>query len=77
MNLFPPWSAAINPPWYKEKVSLGYHFLASPPLSPFGYQSYIVINYSRLIVQWVLFFLLMVAAHYTVGPLLRMRGSKK
>lgn len=71
MNLFPPWSAAINPPQYPEKVFLGYHFLTRPPQSPFGYQSYVVIDVKLLILQWVIFFILIVLAHLAVEPVLR------
>jgi hypothetical protein len=71
MNLFPPWSAAINPPKYPEKVSMGYHFITSPPLSPFGYQSYIVIDFKRLIIQWVLFFIIVLFAHIAVVPIMK------
>lgn len=76
MNLFPPWSAAINPPQYPDKVFLGFHFITSPPQSPFGFQSYVVINFKLLIIQWIIFFLVVLLAHFAVGPLLRRYSGK-
>ncbi len=71
MNLFPPWSAAIDPPKYMEKIPLGCHFIAYPPQSPFGYQSYIVIDFPRLILEWVVFFAIMLVIYYAAEPVIK------
>jgi hypothetical protein len=78
MNLFPPWSAAINPPKYPEKIFLGYHFFMAPPQSPFGYQSYIVVDLTILVIQWAIFFALILAAHFLATPIANrlQRGDK-
>lgn len=57
MGIFPPWKALSDPDGEKTLVSLGYHFIGSPPLSPFGYKSYVIIDYARIAIQWGLAFL--------------------
>ena len=52
MNLFPPWNAVVNPPADNETVFVGYRFISDPPHSPYGYGSIIIVNYTRLLVQW-------------------------
>jgi hypothetical protein len=52
MNIFPPWNAVVNPPANNETVFVGYRFISDPPHSPFGYGSIIIVNYTRLLVQW-------------------------
>lgn len=52
MTLYPPWRALANPPDYNVSEPIGYSIFLRPPHSPLGYQSYVVINYSRLFLQW-------------------------
>lgn len=52
INLFPPWIAWPNPSADAKSVSIGYGLLISPPQSPMGYESYVVINFGRLFLQW-------------------------
>lgn len=52
MTLFPPWRAVSNPPGYDVTQSIGYGIFMRPPRSPLGYESYVVINYGRLFLQW-------------------------
>jgi len=62
INIFPPWAAVTNPPDYLIKESIGYSLIISPPQSPLGYESYVVINYTRLFIQWgIVVFLTIVA----------------
>lgn len=53
-TLYPPWKALTNAPDYDVSQAIGYGPLFSPPNSPLGYDSYVVINYSRLFLQWAL-----------------------
>lgn len=52
MTLYPPWTAVTNPPDYSVKQSIGYGIFMRPPRSPLGYESYVVINYGRVFLQW-------------------------
>ena len=52
MGVFPPWNAVVRPPLNNDTVFVGYGFIGNPPHSPFGFESYIVINYMRLLMQW-------------------------
>ncbi|MBE0646899.1 MAG: hypothetical protein IH596_03855 [Bacteroidales bacterium] len=53
MTFYPPWTAVTNPPEYDVTHAIGYGSFISPPESHFGYESYIIINYGRLFLQWV------------------------
>jgi hypothetical protein len=57
MGIFPPWRALSDPDGERTMVSMGYHFIGSPPLSPFGYKSYVIIDYTWIAIQWGLVFL--------------------
>jgi len=70
MNLFPPWVAWLHPPGYTESVSIGYGLIISPPGSKYGYDSYVSINYGRLLLQWI------IIAVATGGTLIIARGKK-
>ncbi len=59
-NIFPPWIAVTDPPDYLIQEAIGYSFIFSPPQSPLGYESYVVINYSRLFIEWGILVFLMV-----------------
>jgi hypothetical protein len=52
MTLYLPWKAVVNPPEYTISESIGYGFITSPPNSPLGYESFVVIDYLRLLFQW-------------------------
>jgi len=52
MTLYPPWTAVSNPPDYSVTQSIGYGIFLRPPHTPLGYESYVVINYGRLFLQW-------------------------
>lgn len=62
INLFPPWVALTNPSQDSTLVSIGYGLLMSPPQSPMGYESYVVINYTRLFIQWGVVLIMTTAA---------------
>ena len=59
LNLFPPWQTYSNPPNYDIRFSLGFHFFLYPPQSPLGYESYVVINYTTLFIEWGLLILML------------------
>jgi|GEM_PF-790372 hypothetical protein len=67
INLFPPWVAWLNPPGYTESVNIGYGLLLSPPQSKFGYESYVSINYLRLLIQWVLLLVIIITGMLLAG----------
>jgi len=48
---FPPWHV-VSSPDYSITQSIGYGFITRPPDSHMGYESYVVINYGRLFLQW-------------------------
>jgi len=52
ITLYPPWIAVAYPPDYSVSQSIGYGIFMRPPHSPLGYESYVVINYMRLLLQW-------------------------
>ncbi len=52
MTLYPPWTAVTSPPDYNVTKSIGYGIFMRPPHSPLGFESYVVINYGRLFLQW-------------------------
>lgn len=52
MTLYPPWRAVSNPPEYDVTQFIGYGVFMRPPHSPLGYESYVVIYYGRLFLQW-------------------------
>jgi len=54
INLFPPWMAYLEPPEYTVSKAVGYSLIISPPQSPHGYESYVVINYGRLFLEWAI-----------------------
>ena len=58
LNFFPPWKTYTNPPEYTLSESLGYSFILSPPVSPFSYEAYVVMDYTRLFVQWAILILI-------------------
>ena len=62
INLFPPWIAWLNPSEHSKSVSIGYGLLISPPQSPMGYESYVVIDYTRLFIQWGVVLIMTTAA---------------
>jgi len=67
INLFPPWKAITNPPDYNESARIGYSFLLTPPHSPYGYESYVVINYLRLFMQWGILIVLTLIIFFVTG----------
>lgn len=52
ITLYPPWTAVANPPDYLVTESVGYALFFKPPPSHLGYESYVVINYGRLFLEW-------------------------
>ncbi|NQV03534.1 MAG: hypothetical protein HQ542_12870 [Bacteroidia bacterium] len=52
ITAYPPWTAVTNPPEYDVTIAIGYGLFLHPPNSPLGYESYVVINYWRLFLQW-------------------------
>ena len=70
INAFPPWIALLHPPDYPDSVSIGYAFIFAPPKSPFGYESYVAINFGRLFIQWGVILLATIA-----GIFLRKKSS--
>jgi len=69
MNIFPPWNAVVNPPTNNETVFVGYRFISDPPHSPFGYGSIIIVNYTRLLVQWGVLIFFALALYFYFGKL--------
>ncbi|TSA30483.1 MAG: hypothetical protein D4R67_00310 [Bacteroidetes bacterium] len=41
-----------NPPEYTVTQSIGYAPFFNPPNSPLGFESYVIINYGRLFLEW-------------------------
>ncbi len=66
INIFPPWIAVTSPPEYLIQETIGYSFIFSPPQSPLGYESFVVINYSRLFIEWGILVFLMVVTMVVV-----------
>mgnify|MGYP007066200211 CR=1 FL=1 len=52
VTVYLPWKAVVNPPDYTISEFIGYGFLTHPPNSPMGYDSFVVIDYLRLLFQW-------------------------
>lgn len=63
MGIFPPWNAVVSPPLNNETVFVGYSFIGTPPHSPFGFDSLIIINYMRLLMQWGLLILIILGIY--------------
>ena len=62
LNLFPPWKTYTNPPLYDVSQFIGYRFILSPPLSPLDFESYVVIDYPILFLEWIVFFVFLILA---------------
>ncbi|NCA76224.1 MAG: hypothetical protein EOM90_07815 [Alphaproteobacteria bacterium] len=69
--LFPPWDAVVDPFGDIRKVPVGYHFFATPPHSPYGFESYILINYSRILIQWGILFLVSLGIYKVLNAKIR------
>ena len=76
MSLSPPWSALADPENSREMKSIGYHFIGSPPQSPFGYKSYVIINYSRIIIQWLILFFAAILIYFGFNRRIRKLTEK-
>lgn len=74
--LFPPWDAVVNPLGNLQKVPVGYHFFATPPHSPYGFESYILINYSRILIQWGILFLISLGIYKFLNAKIRKLNSE-
>jgi len=58
MAVYPPWRAITSGTSIINTQTIGYGLLSQPPESPFGFESYVVINYGRLFIQWAVVTLL-------------------
>ena len=76
MGLFPPWNAVVQPLNNPYKVHIGYRFLATPPHSPYGFESYVIINYTRILIQWgVLLLVTFVFYKFTSRKISKLTGE--
>ena len=75
--LFPPWNAVVDPFDHPENVSMGYHFFATPPHSPYGFESYIILNYTRILIQWGVLFLISLGIYKFLNAKIRKLNSDR